>query len=660
MMKKIACIVFIVLYGYIFSCHTHAQVVFINEILVSPPPTNPNDPNSRTNANSMYSNHSQQDNKEWVELYNPNLCDSVDISCYTIGGNMNDSELGTYYSNWGTFTFPPGTKIPPGGLMVLGGNHAMVPRLDYNITDYYNNSYGTQYLDGTAERWFLRNDYGWLAIFAPDGTVIDAVYWSKYGASSLYTLEVFQNTMPTRATCNGFHVFPSAKNIPGIEFVGSPIEDTYTSFQRQQDGGNIWYATPRFPTPNSLNGEEVLPPFLSFTSTPSFCNQQNGTATVNVVHGSTGPFIYQWNTTPPQSGATATGLGAGTYSVTVSDLYTCLQSEGSVTINSVPIQEIHIDTVIQENCFDKNGGAKISVTGGRPPYTIRWNSNPPQYGYTLSNVIAGNYTVYVTDSLGCEVSLQVLIERYSPDLQIYSASDTCSKGVGYIVLRINGGVPPYEILWENPPGDTNRILSGLHSGIYIVHVSDQICTLTDTVMIFNTHGPEMDFTATPNPLYINSGWCTFECTYQDAVNWYWDFGDESYDNTRNPSHRYEKLGSYTVTLIAYDSHGCVDTVRHVVVVKDLTSIYFPNAFSPNNDNFNDVFLPQGINVTGYHLQIYNRWGEMIFETKDFYKGWDGKDAPSGIYVWRVSYLKDVGDNRYEYTEEKGRIYLHRD
>ena len=265
--------IYVALLIMFFSHYLYSQELYINEVLVSPL----SDFENTANANSMYSDDNPPDNQEWIELYNPNLCNSIDISCYTICGNMNDESIMGSASNWGAFTFPQGTIIPAGGLMVLGGNNAMVPRLDYNITNYYRNFYGVNYLDGTTDRWFLRNDYGWLAIFAPDDRVVDAVYWSKTdGAASLYTKDVFANIITTRTTCNGQKTYPSARNIPSIEFIGSPIDPSYTSFQRKQDGGIVWYSTPQYPTPNDLNGEPIEAPIFTFTKVNPNCNQNNG------------------------------------------------------------------------------------------------------------------------------------------------------------------------------------------------------------------------------------------------------------------------------------------------------------------------------------------------------------------------------------------------
>lgn len=648
--------IYVVLLIMFFSHYLYSQELYINEVLVSPL----SDFENTANANSMYSDDNPPDNQEWIELYNPNLCNSIDISCYTICGNMNDESMMGSASNWGAFTFPQGTIIPAGGLMVLGGNNAMVPRLDYNITNYYRNFYGVNYLDGTTDRWFLRNDYGWLAIFAPDDRVVDAVYWSKTdGAASLYTKDVFANIVTTRTTCNGQKTYPSARNIPGIEFIGSPIDPSYTSFQRKQDGGIVWYSAPQFPTPNDLNGEPIEAPVFTFTKVSPHCNQNNGSITVKVVHGGPGPYNYTWNTNPPQYNDTAINLAPGTYSVTVSDLFSCQETSGSVTITAIPIHNVSIQNITAENCSNANGSAIAIVSSGKPPFTYKWNSSPIQTNSTLVSVHSGTYFLTVTDSIGCNVVSEVNIPLIRPNPTFITTPDTCNKGVGSISISVSGGLPPYSFMWNNYIGYTASRNDTLHSGKYIIYVSDTVCTVSDTIVINTTPNPIIDFIATPNPLYISSGICDFNVVNNDAVLWYWDFGDDSYSNISNPSHKYYEIGSFPVTLIAADRNGCIDTTIKTIIVKDLTEIYMPNAFTPNGDYINDIFLPKGINVTEFEMKIFSRWGILVFETTDFSKGWDGEEAPNGLYIWIIKYNKDIGGNSYEKKEEIGSVYLHR-
>jgi len=103
---------------------------------------------------------------------------------------------------------------------------------------------------------------------------------------------------------------------------------------------------------------------------------------------------------------------------------------------------------------------------------------------------------------------------------------------------------------------------------------------------------------------------------------------------------------YEVCLIAYASPQCADTICEKIVVADGLSVFVPNAFSANDDGINDGFGPvlDGIDPERYHFDVFDRWGAIIFSTRDPNKRWDGlstsgQEVPEGVYVWKL-HLKD--------------------
>jgi gliding motility-associated-like protein len=113
-------------------------------------------------------------------------------------------------------------------------------------------------------------------------------------------------------------------------------------------------------------------------------------------------------------------------------------------------------------------------------------------------------------------------------------------------------------------------------------------------------------------------------------------------------------GSYQVCLAALNGNGCHDTTCQIVTILDEFLIYVPNAFTPDADEVNDVFLPivNAVDPEKYRLYIFNRWGEMIFESQSPTTGWDGTyrgfNAPSDVYVWKIV-LTDNLSNKRQYT-----------
>lgn len=137
-----------------------------------------------------------------------------------------------------------------------------------------------------------------------------------------------------------------------------------------------------------------------------------------------------------------------------------------------------------------------------------------------------------------------------------------------------------------------------------------------------------------------------------AVNYNWNFGDGNTSNQTNPSHSYQEAGEYQIFLVASNIHGCVDTFNlpSKIIAELESGIEVPNAFSPNqsggnggtfnsNDMNNDVFHPVIKGVDKYELNIFSRWGELLFVSKDINIGWDGyykgKLCTQDVYVWKI-------------------------
>jgi gliding motility-associated-like protein len=156
----------------------------------------------------------------------------------------------------------------------------------------------------------------------------------------------------------------------------------------------------------------------------------------------------------------------------------------------------------------------------------------------------------------------------------------------------------------------------------------------------------------------------------NATEYYWDFHDGTTSPLFNPSHTYQEAGIYDITLMVNNEFGCADslTLYAAVVAKVGGSLTFPNAFTPVASGpsggqvdalslDNDVFFPKFEGVKDYQLLLYNKWGELLFESHDVKKGWDGyyRDqlCPQDVYIWKAVAIFNNGDN---YTET-GEVHL---
>jgi gliding motility-associated-like protein len=122
-------------------------------------------------------------------------------------------------------------------------------------------------------------------------------------------------------------------------------------------------------------------------------------------------------------------------------------------------------------------------------------------------------------------------------------------------------------------------------------------------------------------------------------NWFFNENGGPISKSKDASLVFEKVGSYPVAMIATNSWGCADTIVKSILVEENFSLFVPNAFSPNADGKNDIFMPKGLGILGYHLEVFDRWGEKIFVSDDLFNGWDGTFkgnlCKNEVFIWKI-------------------------
>jgi gliding motility-associated-like protein len=206
--------------------------------------------------------------------------------------------------------------------------------------------------------------------------------------------------------------------------------------------------------------------------------------------GGTGAYNYLWAPGNPvgQGTSTITGLCPGTYTVTITDINSCTLTSTFTIIQSTPLTAAIGATNI--SCSSVcSGVASVNVLTGTAPYLFQWNDPSGQVNDTATSLCAGSYTVSITDSMGCIITLDTTITA-TPAVNANAAITNAACGLcdGSAILAPTGGTAPYSYLWSN--GDTGTSSSNLCAGLYSVNITDASgCTNNYSIPVSNTGGP---------------------------------------------------------------------------------------------------------------------------------------------------------------------------
>jgi len=196
--------------------------------------------------------------------------------------------------------------------------------------------------------------------------------------------------------------------------------------------------------------------------------------------------------------------------------------------------------------------------------------------------------------------------------------------------------------------------SGYHDITLEYELSSCMETTTYSDYIFMENDPIASFTFNPAVISSEIEEINFVNSSIGAVSYLWDFGDNSSSTVQNTSHTYTGAAdNILVSLTASSPLGCFDIYEMTIVVLSEAIFYIPNTFTPDEDEHNQLWKPiftSGFDIYSFNLQIYNRWGEIIWETNDASAGWDGTygidglRVPVGIYNWTIRYGSKINDD----------------
>jgi gliding motility-associated-like protein len=258
------------------------------------------------------------------------------------------------------------------------------------------------------------------------------------------------------------------------------------------------------------------------------------------------------------------------------------------------------------------------------------NANPGTHTYTN----AGSYTVrlIMTDTTACNSPDTITKTVLFNDINVKAAFQVGEICFGDTIHLVNNSTDAQTYIWKIGSDDTSTETTPSYvfdsAGTYNIKLysfNALSCNKVDSVekTVTVNPSPTADFIHAPIIPETNVP-ITFTNRSKGATLYNWDFGDKTGSQEFNPVHFYKKTGEYKVCLIASNKESCSDTICKIVASDVLPLADLPNGFSPNGDGVNDILYVRGAAIESVDLKIFNRWGELIFQTKDVKVGWDGK------------------------------------
>lgn len=300
---------------------------------------------------------------------------------------------------------------------------------------------------------------------------------------------------------------------------------------------------------------------------------------------------------------------------------------------------------------------QVFPQGGNPGYVYSWtDANGSQISthdtVTVFPLNTSTYFVQVSDTCGTQFvkdSVTITIPGYVPMEFVVNSPRICRGDTATMTIDVSDGKAPYNYLWKFDSSTSDEAYaSPAFTGFFVVEVTD-LCGIVDSAKVLvEVVGPQARFTSRQNGsrdfVFINSS--------IDALNYIWYFGDGDTANSYNSAHVYADSGWYNVTLLAENREGCLDTAVLMIHAFPDLNVYLPNAFTPNEDNVNDMWYAIGEGFNMSEVRIYDRWGAEIYRAKHPTWGWDGTNRQGepveGTFTYVFEFFTPMGDSAKKY------------
>jgi len=399
-----------------------------------------------------------------------------------------------------------------------------------------------------------------------------------------------------------------------------------------------------------------------------------GTVTLSgIPNGTIAPINLVWDNGLIGSGPHNVNPTANstTYNVYAQDANNCVSDTQSIIIDLFPPITINSFDIMRDIiCVGDTTIIRVDATGGGTNLIYTWmNGNGDTINITAANqlIITPSYdgeiyAVIVSDNCTTPTQTDSIATDWAdlvlPTYTVANIAGCYNEIVPSITNTTPGLSNMASVLWDFGDGETDNFPFGApfpysydNPGIYDITliVTDQYGCQWDTVMpqyqIDAHDNPTADFSWNPNPTDYLNAQITFDNQSTENLYNQWIFVTNAQytSNDIDPIFQFPQgqPGSYDVTLTVTNSFGCQDSISKVVVIDDVFLFYIPTGFTPDGDGLNDQFkvVGEGLDLNSFKMTVFNKWGQMVFESTNPDIGWDGTQSgslvPDGVYVWKI-------------------------
>lgn len=391
-------------------------------------------------------------------------------------------------------------------------------------------------------------------------------------------------------------------------------------------------------------------------------------------------FEYYWSHTASNDGVQTVTPDdeETTYSVYAENEFGCESDSRDIDVDWHP-EPTGVISEDQSICLGDFADISATGSGGSGgPYSYSW-SDPSGTNISNEQSISVNptttttYEVEINDNCGTlpiTMNVEVVVNPLPEVAFSVDLDNECVPATFEITNDTDPGLVE-ETYWTFSDGQTMTNMDNFEvtideAGVYdlsLIVVSPEGCVDSTSVNEFLTVHPQpkANFNFVPDPVTMLNTEVLFQnySSGADSYQWYFEEGDPDFSTLEDPVSTFPEgvVEDYDVELIANSIHDCKDTARAIIQVESDVIIYAPNAFTPDGDEHNPrwkVFI-DGIDVKVFDLEIYNRWGELIWESHNPEIGWDGtygtqsgKRVEEGTYIWKVRARDFITDKKYEW------------